>query len=306
MARHHAEATAAGILGEPPPLRPLPYFWSEQYAVRYQCIGSLDATDRVVVEPVTDTGGPFVARYYRVGELCGVFAADAPEAIVAARRELNREVANEPREVQTVVRVDRDVCIGNGRCVRLLPAVFELDDEGIAEVKDAGTTSSQSSSRQPSRVPAALSISTGTTANDRERAPAMIVSLHGQGLQALEPPLRCRWACQLAPATRSRLRDDELLRHPRRRRDDAGGDRVADSPRRPAGGDRPVRWPPATRGTGPPSAGVRLGLQLAPHRPCLRGEDDLWPTRRCRLMGEFPDGREAVRRWHHLLSGHRA
>ena len=70
-----------------------------------------------------------------------MFAANAPDAIVAARRELdNTEGTNEPREVQSVVRVDRDVCIGNGRCVRLLPAVFELDDEGIAEVKDAGTT----------------------------------------------------------------------------------------------------------------------------------------------------------------------
>jgi ferredoxin len=89
---------------------------------------------------VHDAGGPFVARYFRDGKLVGVFAANAPEAIVAARRELNSEVAGEPGEPQTVVRVDRDVCIGNGRCARLLPTVFELDDEGIAEVKDVGTT----------------------------------------------------------------------------------------------------------------------------------------------------------------------
>ena len=34
------------------------------------------------------------------------------------------------------VSVDEDVCIGSGTCVKIAPAVFELDDEGVAQVLD--------------------------------------------------------------------------------------------------------------------------------------------------------------------------
>jgi ferredoxin len=34
------------------------------------------------------------------------------------------------------VRVERDLCIGSGNCVRLAPGVFELDGEEIAVVLD--------------------------------------------------------------------------------------------------------------------------------------------------------------------------
>lgn len=34
------------------------------------------------------------------------------------------------------VEIDRDLCIGSGTCVRLVPAVFALDDEEIAVVLD--------------------------------------------------------------------------------------------------------------------------------------------------------------------------
>lgn len=36
------------------------------------------------------------------------------------------------------VTVDQDVCIGSGTCVQSTPDVFELNDEGVAQVKDAG------------------------------------------------------------------------------------------------------------------------------------------------------------------------
>lgn len=34
------------------------------------------------------------------------------------------------------VSVDEDVCIGSGTCVGIAPAVFELNDEGVAQVAD--------------------------------------------------------------------------------------------------------------------------------------------------------------------------
>lgn len=35
-----------------------------------------------------------------------------------------------------VVRVDQDLCTGDGLCVQLAPAVFEFDVDGLAYVKD--------------------------------------------------------------------------------------------------------------------------------------------------------------------------
>jgi ferredoxin len=37
------------------------------------------------------------------------------------------------------VEIDRDVCMGSGNCVYEAPGAFDLDDESIAFVVDAGT-----------------------------------------------------------------------------------------------------------------------------------------------------------------------
>jgi ferredoxin len=36
--------------------------------------------------------------------------------------------------------VDPSLCIGSGSCVRLAPATFELDDDGVADAVDPGAT----------------------------------------------------------------------------------------------------------------------------------------------------------------------
>ena len=36
-----------------------------------------------------------------------------------------------------LVRVDQDLCTGDGLCVQLAPTVFEFDVDGLAYVKDA-------------------------------------------------------------------------------------------------------------------------------------------------------------------------
>ena len=38
---------------------------------------------------------------------------------------------------ELLVRVDQDLCTGDGLCVQLAPAVFEFDVDGLAYVKDA-------------------------------------------------------------------------------------------------------------------------------------------------------------------------
>jgi ferredoxin len=39
-------------------------------------------------------------------------------------------------EETLLVRVDQDLCTGDGLCVQLAPAVFEFDIDGLAYVKD--------------------------------------------------------------------------------------------------------------------------------------------------------------------------
>ena len=45
------------------------------------------------------------------------------------------------RPVTLEVELDRDVCMGSGHCVSTAPAAFDLDDDGIALVVDAGAVS---------------------------------------------------------------------------------------------------------------------------------------------------------------------
>ena len=39
--------------------------------------------------------------------------------------------------MEIAIDIDRDVCIGSGNCAHFLPAVFDLDDEGISTVVNA-------------------------------------------------------------------------------------------------------------------------------------------------------------------------
>ncbi|HSC92868.1 MAG TPA: FAD-dependent oxidoreductase [Gaiellaceae bacterium] len=81
-----AAAVASAIVGEPRPYDDPPYFWSEQAGLRLQHVGHADPDAVVRLE-----GGPdaFVARYLdRRGHLAAVLAANRPDAVAAARREL--------------------------------------------------------------------------------------------------------------------------------------------------------------------------------------------------------------------------
>lgn len=52
-----------------------------------------------------------------------------------------------------LVRVDQDLCTGDGLCVQLAPDVFEFDVDGLAYVKDeSGTLLTEPGARVP--VPA--------------------------------------------------------------------------------------------------------------------------------------------------------
>jgi NADPH-dependent 2,4-dienoyl-CoA reductase/sulfur reductase-like enzyme len=68
------EATAAVVV---------PYFWSDQYDVKIQCLGEPEADD--VVHVVADDGRKFLAYYERDGAVVGVVGGGMPGKVMKAR-----------------------------------------------------------------------------------------------------------------------------------------------------------------------------------------------------------------------------
>ena len=81
-----AATVAATILGESRPYVDTPYFWSDQFGVRLQMVGSTAGCDIVEIEGGNDS---FAARYTDAeGRIRAVLLANRPREIAAARREL--------------------------------------------------------------------------------------------------------------------------------------------------------------------------------------------------------------------------
>ncbi|MFF7975216.1 FAD-dependent oxidoreductase [Streptomyces sp. NPDC007905] len=77
-------------------VRPVPYFWSDQYGSRIQFAGRRRDGDSVHVTEgdLTDDGpaeGGFLARYERDGRTVAVLSVDRPRPFTRVRRELGRE-----------------------------------------------------------------------------------------------------------------------------------------------------------------------------------------------------------------------
>lgn len=82
-----ARVLVPAILGqEPPSPVVVPYFWSDQYDVKIQCLGEPQAGD--VVHVVEDDGRKFLAYYERDGVLAGVVGAGMPGKVMKARAKI--------------------------------------------------------------------------------------------------------------------------------------------------------------------------------------------------------------------------
>jgi 3-phenylpropionate/trans-cinnamate dioxygenase ferredoxin reductase component len=64
----------------------VPYFWSDQYDVKIQCLGEPIATDTVHV--VEDDGRKFLAFYERDGAVAGVVGGGMPGKVMKARAKI--------------------------------------------------------------------------------------------------------------------------------------------------------------------------------------------------------------------------
>ena len=61
----------------------VPYFWSDQYDVKIQCLGEPEADD--IVHVVEDDGRKFLAYYERDGAVVGVVGGGMPGKVMKAR-----------------------------------------------------------------------------------------------------------------------------------------------------------------------------------------------------------------------------
>lgn len=81
-----AAALSAGLLGVPAPPPSVPYFWSDQYGLKIQVLGSPAPSDTVHV--VDDDGQAFLAYYSRDGFLTGVVGSGRAASLMRARPHL--------------------------------------------------------------------------------------------------------------------------------------------------------------------------------------------------------------------------
>jgi NADPH-dependent 2,4-dienoyl-CoA reductase/sulfur reductase-like enzyme len=79
-----ARVVVPAMLGQDVPSAVVvPYFWSDQYDVKIQCLGEPEATDTVHL--VEDDGRKFLAYYERDGVLVGVVGGGMPGKVMKAR-----------------------------------------------------------------------------------------------------------------------------------------------------------------------------------------------------------------------------
>lgn len=94
----HGAAVARACLGIGEPFTPLPFFWSDQYDVKFQWVGRTATGDTVEIDG--DSATDFTARYYDDQKrLTAAFLANRPRELPALRREL-LQMISKPAEVR--------------------------------------------------------------------------------------------------------------------------------------------------------------------------------------------------------------
>ena len=82
-----ARAMVPAMLGQDAPAAvTVPYFWSDQYDVKIQCLGEPEAND--IVHVVEDDGRKFLAFYERDGVVVGVVGGGMPGKVMKVRTKI--------------------------------------------------------------------------------------------------------------------------------------------------------------------------------------------------------------------------
>jgi NADPH-dependent 2,4-dienoyl-CoA reductase/sulfur reductase-like enzyme len=93
-ATEQGQAVAAGIMGEPLPFRPVPFFWTDQFGVRIQVAGTIPPGSSGSVVSRSLGADSFMIHHYEGPVLVGVLGWNAPREVAAARRDLLAHVAD--------------------------------------------------------------------------------------------------------------------------------------------------------------------------------------------------------------------
>ena len=86
------KAAAAAILGRDEPYDPVPWFWSDQYEVKFQSAGLAEGHDdmKVVGDP---DAARFSVEYRKAGRLIAIDAVNDGRAYMTGRRRIAQETA---------------------------------------------------------------------------------------------------------------------------------------------------------------------------------------------------------------------
>lgn len=89
-ARLDGETAAAVLLGQDPPARPAPWFWTDRYGRHVEVVGEPTAGGAREVRRGEPGDGPFAVLAWRDGHLVGAVSVDEPRVARAARRLVER------------------------------------------------------------------------------------------------------------------------------------------------------------------------------------------------------------------------
>jgi 3-phenylpropionate/trans-cinnamate dioxygenase ferredoxin reductase subunit len=84
-AMEQARAVASALAGAPKPYNLIPWFWSDQYALKLQSVGLSQGHDELVIRPPSKPGG-FVAFYLKEGRMIAADCVNAMLEFNAAKR----------------------------------------------------------------------------------------------------------------------------------------------------------------------------------------------------------------------------
>ncbi|MEM9420406.1 MAG: FAD-dependent oxidoreductase [Planctomycetota bacterium] len=83
-ANDQAKTAAAAIAGQPKAHAALPWFWSDQYDVKFQIVGISTGYDQCIVRGTPEPGQSFSAWYFKENQLIAVDAINDPRAYAVA------------------------------------------------------------------------------------------------------------------------------------------------------------------------------------------------------------------------------
>ncbi|WP_166424258.1 FAD-dependent oxidoreductase [Paraglaciecola sp. 20A4] len=105
-----AKVAAAVICEKPPKYNPVPWFWSDQYAVKLQMVGLSQGYDNIITRKESDKPGSFSVWYFKGEELLAVDAVNHAKAYVLGTKFINSHVEmNKHKLMDNTVSLTADI-----------------------------------------------------------------------------------------------------------------------------------------------------------------------------------------------------